>query len=90
MVMVEDHVVYMVGKTDDLRSIKQNSRGVRQSVSKCRDEGFGSGHSLLPNLSESNLCNGVAPVQYSILSQTFCKVLIDTLRRGFPRPFRVL
>lgn len=90
MVMVEDHVVCMAGKTDDLRSISWNSQDVRQNASKRGDQGCGSGHSLLPSLSESSLCNGVAPIQSSVLSPTFCKVFVDALRRGFLRPFQVL
>lgn len=89
MVMAEDHVVCMAGKTDGLRGFSRKSRGVRQRVSKRRDEGS-SGLSLLPSPSEPQPVQWCCPIQSSVLSQVSRQGPCRHTQKRVPRPFPVL
>lgn len=66
MVMAEDHVVCMAGKTDGLRGFSRKSRGVRQRAS-AEMKAAQVSPSFLVRLNPS-LCNGAAP--FSLLSSS--------------------
>lgn len=93
MVKVEDHVVCMAGKTDGLRGISGKSRGVRQSVSKRRDEGCHSGLSLLPSPSELQPVQWCCPIQSSVLSQVSpqgpCRHTQKRVSKAVPSPVKL-
>lgn len=90
MVMVEDNVVCVVGKTDGFGGISGKSRvWGRVSASAEIKAAAQVSPSFLVRLN-SSLCNGAAPSSLLSLVKSLCKVLVDTPRRGFPRQFPVL